>query len=731
MATGLSMFERIWAPRQQLAEAMVKRWFETAVPFLLLVLVLIASAVLVPNFLTLGSVSSTAREFAEFGFVALAMAIVLIGGGVDLSVGSIFALSNFAALYLMFVGGYSAGTCVVLVPLFGALLGAVNGFLIGFLRARALLTTMATLIIFRSIYEVLIYNYATDISVGFVDSNLWDFIGAGSVLGIPVNALVLVIVVLVAHVMLSRTRLGWHIAAVGAGRLAARHAGLRVSWLVFGNYVISGALAATAGLFYAARFLNAGRDAGVGIEIDALTAVVLGGVSLMGGRGTAARAMIGALAIFLINNGLVRAGVVSGMSSLLMGVLMLVAVAIDVKLLKNLARIASRLYLDPAKVEMPRPASIEVGSGSPFALNYALRGAYPIGFKGDDFAGQEDYVLDDREMRLFNPEDVVIDPQGRVYTGTSNGLIMRFYGHNYGDREVYARTGGQVRGLAWGPQGSLYALVTGVGLVVIDSERQVRRLADETNRTPFRLRDDSRLTSLSNLTVDRDGKVYISESSYRYDSHSWTSDAIENRPNGRIIVHDPATGQTRTLVNRLVHPSGVCVSHDGQSLLYAETWLCRISRYWLQGPKRGRIEIVADNLPVYPANISLAPKGYWVAVAGARTPSFDLFSSEKTVRYRMVRTLPKDEWLVPNLNAGGAFLMNETGQVERMLWDPAGRGQNYSTVTSVRQDGPYLYLAGVYNNRIGRVVIDPTGDVWKSPNFRYAREDALVPAGAM
>ncbi|MCO5162247.1 MAG: SMP-30/gluconolactonase/LRE family protein [Mesorhizobium sp.] len=731
MAKGLSTFERIWAPRQQLSEAMVKRWFETAVPFALLMLVLLVSVVLVPNFVTLGSLSSTSREFAEFGFIALAMAIVLIGGGVDLSVGSVFALSNFAALYLMFVGGYSAGACLVLVPLFGAMLGAINGFLIGFLRARALLTTMATLIIFRSIYEVLIYRYATDISVGFVESDLWDFVGAGDVFGVPSNALMLAIVVLAAHVMLSRTSLGWHIAAVGAGRLAARHAGLRVSWLVCGTYVISGALSATAGLFYAARFLNAGRDAGVGIEIDALTAVVLGGISLMGGRGTAGRAMIGALAIFLINNGLVRSGVVSGMNSLVMGLLMLVAVAIDVKLLKNLPRIASRLYLDPARLDMTPPVSIEAGATSPFALNYKLRGAYPIGFKGEDFAGQEDYVLDDREMRLFNPEDVIIDEEGRVYTGTSNGLIMRFFGHNYGDREVYARTGGQVRGLAWGPDGGLYALVTGVGLVIVDRDRTVRRLADETNRTPFRLRDDSRLTALSNLTVGTDGKVYISESSYRYDSHNWTSDAIEGRPNGRILVYDPVTGQTRTLINRLIHPSGVCVSHDGKSLLFAETWLCRISRYWLQGPKRGRIEVVADNLPVFPANISRGTEGYWVAVAGSRTPSFDLFASEKSVRYRMVRTLPKDEWLVPNLNVGGAFRMSDGGDVSQMLWDPAGRGQNYSTVTSVRQHGPYLYLAGVYNNRIGRIVIDPDGDVWKSPNFSYPREAALVPEGAM
>ena len=173
MAYGLSPFERIWAPRQQLSEAMAKRWFETVVPLALLTLVLAFSVAVVPNFLTFGGMASTAREFAEFGFVALAMAIVLIGGGVDLSVGSVFALANFCALYLVSVAGFSAWTSLFLVPLAGAALGAINGFLIGFLRARALLTTMAMLIVFRSIYDLLIYNFATDLSAGAVESALW------------------------------------------------------------------------------------------------------------------------------------------------------------------------------------------------------------------------------------------------------------------------------------------------------------------------------------------------------------------------------------------------------------------------------------------------------------------------------------------------------------------------------------------------------------------------------
>ena len=731
MSTRLSWLARNWAPRQQLSEAMAKRWFEAVVPATLLLLVLVVVSSMVPGFITLSSLSATSREFAEFGFVALAMAVVLIGGGIDLSVGSIFALANFAALYCLVVLELPTWACLIIVPAFGACLGAINGLLIGVLKSRALLTTMATLMIFRAVYELLIYRFGTDLSIGFVDSPLFDFMGIGSVFGVPSNMLALIVTGIALHLFLSRMRLGWHFAAVGAGRLASRHAGLRVNLLVFSVYVFSGVLASVGGLFYSARFFSAGRDAGLGIEIEALTAIVLGGVSLMGGKGSVGRAMLGAVIIFLINNGLVRAGVISGMNSMLMGLLMIVAVAIDVKVLKNLPRFASQLYVDPSRVKTPALPDLSPAAGSPFAINFDLRGISPIGFRGEDFGGQEDVVLDDREMRLFNPEDVLIDDQARVYTGTSNGLIIRYFGQNYADREVFARPGGQVRGMAWGRNDDLLALVAGVGLLSIASDGAITRLADETNRTFLRLRDDSRLSSPAAVSVAPDGKIYFSESSYRYESGDLVTDAIEARPNGRLLCFDPNTGRTRTILSRLVHPYGVSVAPDGQSLLFSETWLCRISRLWLAGPKKGQVETVLDDLPVYPANITTAPDGgVWVAILGCRTPAFDFFAGEPAARYRMVRQLPRDEWLAPNLNVGGAFKLTPAGAVDQVLWEPQGRGQNYAAVTSAREHGDYLFLAGVFNNRIGRKVINPDSPTWQSANFLYPHEGGGVTEAA-
>ncbi len=114
---------------------------------------------------------------------------------------------------------------------------------------------------------------------------------------------------LVGHVFLSRSRYGWHLTAIGASRKAARHAGIRVERMLFATYVLSGMLCAAGGIFYAARQDSTDSTTGVGWEFQALTAVVLGGVSLAGGKGTVWRAMIGGIIIFMLTNGLVRMGI--------------------------------------------------------------------------------------------------------------------------------------------------------------------------------------------------------------------------------------------------------------------------------------------------------------------------------------------------------------------------------------------------------------------------------------
>jgi len=195
--TITSLRYRYW-PDHLLGEILSKRWTETAIPVILLLIVGFAFSRSIDNFLSPASLADTARQAGEIGFIALGLALVVIVGGIDLSVGSIFALTDFCALYLLDVAGWPVPAVVVATLLCGALLGAVNGILVGYLRLRAFITTLITLIIYRSAYDLLIQRYSNAIASAFPDIPSWDFIGAGSILGIPTVALAYIVIAISA-----------------------------------------------------------------------------------------------------------------------------------------------------------------------------------------------------------------------------------------------------------------------------------------------------------------------------------------------------------------------------------------------------------------------------------------------------------------------------------------------------------------------------------------------------
>ena len=158
---------------------------------------------------------------------------------------------------------------------------------------------------------------------------------------------------LVGHIFLSRSRYGWHLTAIGASRKAARHAGIRVSRMLLATYMLSGVLCAAGGIFYAARQGSTDSTTGVGWEFQALTAVIIGGASVLGGRGTVWRAMLGAIIIFVMTNGLVRIGIPGYITSAVIGVVLLLAVGIDVKWAKNRGKVIQKIYVNPALVPLP------------------------------------------------------------------------------------------------------------------------------------------------------------------------------------------------------------------------------------------------------------------------------------------------------------------------------------------------------------------------------------------
>jgi ribose transport system permease protein len=699
---GMNSLLRFWhrnSPQLFLGELLEKRWMEPIVPFTLTIAVFVTFALAIPNYTHWVNLQQLMLNFAEQGLVAIAMAFAVLSGGIDLAVGSVFAMSNFLALYFFQILNWPLPVMIVMVLAFGALMGAVNGGMIAYGRTRPFLTTLVVLIIVRAAYNKLTAAYTDELASINSDSTVWDFMGSGTILGVPTNMAVLIVVGIVTHFYLTRVRPGVHIMAVGSSRKAARHAGVNVKRALFSAYVISGALTALAGIFYAARQNSSGTDTGVGWEINALAAVVLGGISLAGGRGTIARALMGAAIIFMLISGLVQLGTAGNLTTAIIGIILLVAVGFNVKWVKNKGKVQQKIYVVPSWVDFEPPPSIARGSGTPFAENDRLRDAEPIALN-----------------RIEGPEDIILDRRDNLYTVSRNGSIIRFRAPDYSVREEFARIGGRPLGLAFDRDENLLVCIAGMGVYGVKPDGAVFKVTDRTNRTWTRLKDDSRLYLADDLDVAPDGKIYFSEATTRYELADWALDGFEGRGNGRLICHDPKTGVTRTILKNLTFPNGVCVSHDGRSVLWASTWLCRVYRYWIATEKAGTCELLIDNLPGYCDNINRASDGkYWLAFVGLRSPVYDLAMANPGFRIRMVKQIPPDEWLCPGINYGSIVKFDDDGVVSESLWDPGGKA--HPTITSVREHKGYLYIGGLENNRIGRIPLpnaDPNWQAWDS-----------------
>jgi ribose transport system permease protein len=661
---------------------------------IVLIIVAIALSRSIANFFSASSLADTARQAGEIGFVVLGQALVVIVGGIDLSVGSMFALCDFCALYFLDVLNWPVPAVIAVTLLCGAVLGAVNGLLIGYLRLRAFITTLITLIIYRSTYDLLLFSNSTKIAAAFPDFPSWNFIGGGDVLGVPSVAILYLAVAIFGHVFLTRLRPGWHVTAIGGSRRSAYNSGIPVRRTIALCYVACGVLTATGALFFASRLGTVGGDVGVGLEVTVLTATVLGGITLGGGKGSVAKAAAGTLIVLLVTNGLTTMSVRGGFNRMVLAGILLVAAVIDIRWLKNRTRIISKVYVAPTYHRLPAPPPTEIGGGGPFEQNDKLRDVSLIGLG-----------------RIEAPEDVILDRQDNLYAGSRHGDIIRFFPPDYEKMEVYAHIGGQPLGMAFDREDNLYVCIGGMGLYRITPERKVEKVTDETNRSLYSVNDDSRLRLADDLDIADDGRIFFSEATVRYEMHEWPVDGLEARGNGRIVCYDPKTNTTRTVLRGLKFPNGICIASDRQSILFAETFGCSIKRYWFDGPKQGAVEVVMDNLPGFPDNINLASDGnYWLAIVGMRSPALDLAWRMPGFRRRMGKRLPVDEWLFPNINTGCVVKFNEQGKVLESYWDL--KSTNHPMITSMREHRGHLYLGGISNNRIGKYKLENA-----DPNF--------------
>ncbi|EJT06903.1 SMP-30/gluconolactonase/LRE family protein [Rhizobium sp. CCGE 510] len=683
-------------PDHLVGEILTKRWTDNAIPFLALVVTIASFGTAIQGFFKLSSLQDSTRQLGEFSIVVTGMTVVMLGGGIDLSVGSIFALSTFSAVAVFFIFEQPVWLALLASVATGVVLGALNGYLVGFLRLRAFLTTLVTFIIGRAIYDILIVNFAARIQLSPATSNIWDYIGDGTFQGLSISVLAAIVLAIVTHIALTRSRPGWHVLAVGGSRRSAHNAGIKVRQTVFMTYVFSGFCSSIAGFLFACRLSGAGPGTGLNLEILALTAAVVGGNSLGGGRGSVVKGVMGAIIVLVMTNGLIRLGYGTGTNQMVLGLMLAAAVTIDIRWLKNRHKVLNEVYVAPVYLRMGDSQSAVPGSGTSYELN--------------DRLSQTDYIgLDELE----GPEDVILDREGHLYCGTRHGEIIRFFAPDYKRSEVFAHIGGFPLGLAFDRTGNLISCVGAMGLYSISPSREVTKLSAETARSWTSVVDDARLRDPNDCDIAPDGRIYFTDSTKRYDAHDWALDSIENRPTGRLLVYDPKDGSTKTLLDGYRYTNGVCMAHDGESLFFAESWACRVHRYWLEGPKAGTAECVIKDMPGYPDNINRASDGnYWMAWLGMRTPSFDLSLRHPAMRKRMTRRLPQDEWLFPNINTGGVVKFNEKGSIVDTLGDLSGT--SHPMVTSMREHKGHLFIGGILNNRIGRYRIPGADESWTS-----------------
>jgi erythritol transport system permease protein len=309
--------------------------------FIALILVVAFFSVLAPNFLSLGNVIIMSKHVAINAFLAIGMTFVILTGGIDLSVGSIVGLVGMVAGGLIIYGIPLAMFGVVIYPnvfeiigialLVGTLIGGVNGLLVTKFGVAPFIATLGTMYIARGAALLLSAGETFPNLVGRPEFGNQGFpvLGAGTVLGIPLSIIILVIVALIAAWVAGRTPLGRQVYAVGGNERASLLSGVYVDRVKIIVYMIAGFCAAIAGLVVASQLVASHPASGTTFEMNAIAAAVLGGTSLAGGRGTIGGTVVGAFVIGVLSDGLVMMGVSEFWQMVIKGVVIISAVVLD------------------------------------------------------------------------------------------------------------------------------------------------------------------------------------------------------------------------------------------------------------------------------------------------------------------------------------------------------------------------------------------------------------------
>lgn len=300
------------------------RFLMKNIPFVGLVSLMIFMSTLSRVFLSTNNILNILRQASINGVVAFGMMTVILSAGIDLSVGSVLAVSSMI-MAIMITAGVNQVLAITVALIVGLLIGFVNGLLISKGKLQPMIATLSTMMVFRGVTLYI----SNGVPVSRLGDGFLGWIGRGNVIGIPTPVYVLIAVTIVMAIILNYTTFGKKVYAIGGNIKAARLSGIKVENMLIYVYMISGFLSALAGIILTSRIDSAVPTAGQSFELNAIAAVVIGGASLQGGRGRVVGTFFGILIIAVIANGLNIIGTSAYLQQIMTGIIIISAVIFD------------------------------------------------------------------------------------------------------------------------------------------------------------------------------------------------------------------------------------------------------------------------------------------------------------------------------------------------------------------------------------------------------------------
>ncbi|HWM33907.1 MAG TPA: ABC transporter permease [Pseudolysinimonas sp.] len=317
--------ETVTTPGRAVAQFVSRHWSTWGVPIVLIVLIVLFS-ITAPAFASLANIATVLQRESVMAIAALGATIVIICGGIDLSMGAVIGLTSIAVTMPIVEAGWSAAATLPVALIAGAAVGVLTGVVVTALRVPPLIATLGVLLLTRGIASIVSDNE----TLSGADLPAWlTALGRGFLGPIPVSVVIVVVLYLVAHYMMTRTRFGTHTYAIGSNESAARLSGIRVERHKVLVFAIGGLTSALAGILLVARLGSGYALHGSGWEFQIIAAILLGGTSIFGGRGSVLWTLVGVAVLGVLTNGLNLLNVSSFYQTAATGALLIIAVALS------------------------------------------------------------------------------------------------------------------------------------------------------------------------------------------------------------------------------------------------------------------------------------------------------------------------------------------------------------------------------------------------------------------